>query len=128
VGKFDSLTLRPESVDDIRDGTSHTLMIGEQAVTPDDHQYAGAFWAYPYGCYSQGYIYPESGTLMLDMERCLETATNQFACICSFGSLHPGIVEFVACDGSVHEISTDIDMILLSRLSGIADGEDARLP
>ena len=41
----------------------------------------------------------------------------------SFGSSHPGIVQFVLCDGSVQSISSSIDSRVLDRMAQRNDGE-----
>jgi prepilin-type N-terminal cleavage/methylation domain-containing protein/prepilin-type processing-associated H-X9-DG protein len=40
-----------------------------------------------------------------------------------FGSCHPGVVNFVFCDGSVHGLSTSVDGITLGYLANIQDGQ-----
>jgi prepilin-type N-terminal cleavage/methylation domain-containing protein len=41
----------------------------------------------------------------------------------SFGSLHPGVVQFVLCDGSVRAVRKGLDINTLGRLSQRDDGE-----
>jgi hypothetical protein len=45
-----------------------------------------------------------------------------------YGSRHPGIVQFVMCDGSVHSIPTTIDSKVLGYLSNVFDGEAFTMP
>jgi prepilin-type N-terminal cleavage/methylation domain-containing protein/prepilin-type processing-associated H-X9-DG protein len=40
-----------------------------------------------------------------------------------FGSWHPGVVQFVFCDGSVHRLSTDTPGTILGYLANRADGQ-----
>src|SRR5207248_11665410 len=40
-----------------------------------------------------------------------------------FGGLHPGVVQFVLCDGSVRGIQRNIDINTLSRLAHREDGQ-----
>jgi len=40
-----------------------------------------------------------------------------------FGSVHPGVVLFVMCDGSVHAISKDTDLWVLDAMATRAEGE-----
>ena len=40
-----------------------------------------------------------------------------------FGSIHPGVVQFALCDGSVRQISKAINIDTLGRLSERDDGE-----
>jgi prepilin-type N-terminal cleavage/methylation domain-containing protein len=42
-----------------------------------------------------------------------------------FGSNHPGTINFAACDGSVHSISPNIDLVTYWRLAARNDGEVA---
>ena len=39
-----------------------------------------------------------------------------------FGSHHPGLCQFVFCDGSVHSLATSIDPVVLGLLSQCNDG------
>ena len=40
-----------------------------------------------------------------------------------FGSWHPGVCQFVFCDGSVRTVSGGVDDLTLSRLAERSDGE-----
>ena len=40
-----------------------------------------------------------------------------------FGSYHPGICQFVFCDGSVHGLPININLEILGRLASRNDGE-----
>ena len=41
----------------------------------------------------------------------------------AFGSLHPGIVQFVFCDGITHALKGQTDLVTLGRLAEIDDGQ-----
>ena len=41
-----------------------------------------------------------------------------------FGSAHPGVCQFVFCDGTVHSIGIDININVLRRLAVRNDGQD----
>ncbi len=120
--------LSPESLKNIVDGSSHTLMLGEGATK--SHQSRSTFWAYTYVCYDKGYAIPESRTLMLDYDACVETegANGYFPCKRGWGSYHPHGLNFALCDGSVRMIPRDIDMELFCRLATIAEKTPAPLP
>jgi prepilin-type N-terminal cleavage/methylation domain-containing protein len=45
-----------------------------------------------------------------------------------FGSQHPSICHFVFLDGHVQALSTDIDLVMLRRMSTIADGQTIEMP
>jgi prepilin-type N-terminal cleavage/methylation domain-containing protein len=121
-------SLSPESLKNITDGSSHTLMLGEGASK--SHQSRSTFWAYTYVCYNKGYAVPESRTLMLDYDRCVATsgANGYYPCKRGWGSYHALGLNFVLCDGSVRVIPKDIDMELFCRLSTIAERVPAQLP
>jgi prepilin-type processing-associated H-X9-DG protein len=40
----------------------------------------------------------------------------------AFGGLHPGVVQFVFCDGSVHPLKRSTSLVTLGRLSETDDG------
>lgn len=120
--------LSPESLKNITDGTSHTLMLGESATKT--HQSRSTFWAYTYVFYNKGYAIPESRTLMLDYDACVATsgANGYYPCKRGWGSYHALGLNFVLCDGSVRTIPKDIDMELFCRLATIAEKVPAQLP
>jgi prepilin-type N-terminal cleavage/methylation domain-containing protein/prepilin-type processing-associated H-X9-DG protein len=45
-----------------------------------------------------------------------------------FGSQHPSICNFVYLDGHVQGLSSDIDLVMLRRMSTIADGQTIEMP
>ncbi len=124
VGQSSGLTV--ESIDDITDGTSHTLMVGEK--TADSNKLVslehGTFWAYTYGFYnSSSAIRDQRGLLSLDFEKCylMGGPGGIPACYAGWASQHPNGINFVNCDGSVTTINTDIDMFCAR--ATIAGGE-----
>jgi prepilin-type N-terminal cleavage/methylation domain-containing protein len=116
---------RPESLRDITDGTSNTLMVGEYATKT--HLSRRTYWAYAYTSYNDSVVtYGQSRTLFPDYDLCSNTApggTNQ--CKRSWGSFHiNNILNFLLCDGSVHGISTSVDInTVLPALATIQGGE-----
>ncbi len=117
-----------ESIDDITDGTSHTLAIGEMA----SYTYATrrTFWAYTYTSYNASAAVPQTRTFLVDFEQCytIGGAGGSNPCKRGWGSYHPSGIGFLLCDGSVQFIPTEIDMDLFCALATIAGGEEARLP
>ncbi|MCA9249250.1 MAG: DUF1559 domain-containing protein, partial [Planctomycetales bacterium] len=113
---------------DIRDGMSNTLLVGEMAssTTPNRRTY----WAYSYAAYNKSYVTTQARTLLADYERCLAIGGPGGASPCKggWGSFHPGGLQFVMCDGSVHFLPDTIDMILFADLGTIAGGEVVTLP
>ena len=118
--------LTTESVNDITDGTSNTLMVGERAT--ENLRQWGTFWAYSYGYYNTSHGIPHSSTLLVDLQRCRDTVIYPPLCCNGWGSFHPDVIPFALCDGSVRAIGTDIDMNLFCDLCTIAGGEVVRLP
>ena len=91
----------------IEDGLSNTLLLGEAAggLDPSSGTTYGYAWL---GCGTMGTAYGlGSGGWY------------------TFGSKHPGIVQFCYCDGRVQPIGVDIDPTVFINLSGIADGQPA---
>ena len=68
------LGLRSESIADIRDGTSNTLMVGEAATIT--HQTRATFWAYAYASYCMGAVNPQSRILIPDYDQCVAIPGN----------------------------------------------------
>jgi len=99
----------------VRDGTTHTFLIGELAYGLEG---VGGFtqWAIGYPYHSAGstagvFDATDAGPLGLDF-RTWET----------FRSDHVGGVQFVFCDGHVQFVQSDIDATLLDNLANRADG------
>jgi Protein of unknown function (DUF1559) len=122
----------------ITDGTSHTLALGERnyelrtwAITglakmlPDGRFQGVATYAMKtildYG------IQNEPGPYYTADKFGRKPATVPFN-ILYFGSFHPGGAFFAYCDGSVHFLSEDTDLVLLRHLATIAGGENESDP
>ncbi len=109
----------------IEDGTSNTLLIGEKRLKPgyyqsgdwhDDRGWSDGwdpdtlrFTAYPIG--------PDTDTPMFNNR---QLSVREFG-FC-FGGAHPGGMNTVFGDGSVHFINFTIERELLNRLGHRADG------
>jgi prepilin-type processing-associated H-X9-DG protein len=118
-----------ERLTGITDGTSNTLLVGEyQTRTTLNRR---TFWAYAYTSYNESCVtFAQSRTLLPDFTLCSNTpplGSNQ--CKRAWGSFHTGIINFAFCDGSVHAISTNIDMnYVMPSLATISGGEVVQLP
>ncbi len=120
--------LSTETIDQIRDGTSNTLLVGE--MTTRTHPRRRTFWAYAYTSYNTSGAVPQSRTLLGDYDQCsaIGGTGGDNPCKRGWGSGHPGIIQFALCDGSVRAISQQIDINLFCALATIAGGEPAQLP
>jgi prepilin-type N-terminal cleavage/methylation domain-containing protein len=120
--------LKPESFSTIRDGTSNTLLVGEYGTASRIRR--RTFWAYSYASYNKSDVVPESRTLINDFDRCAAAGGmgGLQACSRGWGSFHPGIVQFLFCDGSVRPISRSVDMQLLAEAATIGGHEAGGLP
>jgi prepilin-type N-terminal cleavage/methylation domain-containing protein len=99
----------------IKDGLSRTLFVGEKHVPLD--LFARGPWdsaAYN-GDYGSAMRKAGIGAPLAQdpFERTQDT----------FGSVHPGLCQFVFGDGSVHPLRTTINPVILGRLANIADGQ-----
>ena len=116
-----------EKMRSITDGTSNTLAFGEQYA--DRTTRRGTFWAYSYTTYNASEAYPNSANL-LEYNACTAAQTPALwdECINGWSSLHPGGANFAAADGSVHFISTTIDIYLFCNLCTMGGGETVQMP
>jgi len=126
--------LNPKAVriKDITDGTSNTLLVGEYHTasrpwtTPtsgiEKAQVRRTLWAYAYTSYNQSSAVADSATLIPDYMKCVAIQSGDgHNCKRGWGSLHAGnIIQFAYCDGSVTQVSQDIDISLFGELGTIA--------
>jgi prepilin-type N-terminal cleavage/methylation domain-containing protein/prepilin-type processing-associated H-X9-DG protein len=122
------ISSNPERIATITDGTSTTLMFGEYATKTQPGR--RTFWAYSYTSYNQSLVtFNAPWTLQADFQVCAATdakinpsGSNQ--CKRAWGSFHTGGLNFAFCDGSVHTISRNVDMLyVLPSLATIAGNE-----
>jgi prepilin-type N-terminal cleavage/methylation domain-containing protein len=119
--------LQPETIKNIRDGTSHTLMVGECATLT--HQSRSTFWAYTYCCYNKSNAVNQSCTLLVDYDQCVELSSGDVnVCKRGWGSFHKIGLNFVMCDGSVHIVNRGIPMDLFYHLATMDEHVPAALP
>ena len=119
----EAYSLRPERIANITDGTATTFMAGERMTVT--HENRSTFWAYSHASYSASAAMADSRFLRNDYDGCAidPPAGTVNTCKRAWGSMHPGGVNFVLCDGSVRFISTSVDMNLFTDMSTIAGGE-----
>jgi hypothetical protein len=110
-----------ESFNQITDGMSSTLLVGEYTTRTVPRR--TTFWAYGYTSFALSCMTPESRTLMPDFEKCASQG-DIGPCKRAFASFHAGgTVQFVKCDGSVSLVSPTIDRSVYWAMSTIAGGE-----
>jgi prepilin-type N-terminal cleavage/methylation domain-containing protein len=124
-------TLRPESMKSITDGTSKTLLIGEQTTTTEPAPVGNtnftrrSLWAYSWGNYILSQASPQAQILWGDFNRCMSSSVlgAPKPCQSAWFSFHTGGMNAQMCDGSGTFISWDIDLRVLCYMSSIAGGE-----
>ena len=94
---------------DIADGSSNTLLFGEAIGDEEEND--------------NGYLWIGVGTLPTEFG--LTSSTPDWI---QFSSRHPGIVNFCLADGSVRQLSTEIDQDTYKYLGAIADGQVVQPP
>jgi prepilin-type N-terminal cleavage/methylation domain-containing protein/prepilin-type processing-associated H-X9-DG protein len=112
------------SFDDVRDGLSHTLLVGEKHVNPE-HQGEGAYgdssfynddWYTP----TQRLAGPGYPIAQLPGDSSLSQQQQTWC----YGSSHKGgICQFVFADGHVQSIEPSINTTILGYLANIRDGQ-----
>jgi prepilin-type N-terminal cleavage/methylation domain-containing protein len=119
---------KSERIRDIRDGASQTLMAGES--TTRSNMGFRTLWAYSFSFYSLSSATPQSRVLWGDYDRCRNAGGNGLSSPCrrGWGSNHSGGLNFLACDGSLRFLDTEIDPELFAQLATIAGSESAALP
>jgi type II secretory pathway pseudopilin PulG len=107
--------VRRRLLTDIADGLSQTLFAGEKHVPIG--QYGQGPWDGAAYNGDNGSSMRQAGPGAPLARTVLDPTENLF------GSLHPGVCQFVFGDGSVHAVRVTIDPVTLGRLANIADGQ-----
>ena len=109
----------------ITDGTSNTFLLGEKHVRRttkfgqgEDRTIYGATNGNNYRRFAGQTWGKEYKLDNWDFQAVVQTVDNR-----CFGSLHPGVVQFVLCDGSVRAMVKGTDIVTLGRLAQRDDGE-----
>jgi len=108
--------IQPIRFKDITDGTSHTMLVGEDVV---EHNYHSSLYHSDTdyaGTQSPLNFFPDPPTPLLWWD------------VMSFRSRHPGGAQFCFADGSIHFFGEAINYELYQALSTRAEGEVAELP
>jgi prepilin-type N-terminal cleavage/methylation domain-containing protein/prepilin-type processing-associated H-X9-DG protein len=117
-----------ESIANVRDGTSNTLLVGES--TTQSNAPHRTYWAYSFAYYSLSGATAQQRTLWGDYDRAVQAggAGGADPCKREGGSFHAGRLNFVFCDGAVHTLSTNIDLKLFCSLATIDGQELVKVP
>jgi prepilin-type processing-associated H-X9-DG protein len=99
---------------DITDGLTNTLLVGEKHVP------RGSEGTYPLDCGLYDGHNPVCNTRAAGPKFPLATSAGDLSW--KFGSRHPGLCQFVFCDGSVHLLVNSINPAVLGLLSQRNDG------
>lgn len=123
--------LRRESIKDITDGTTKTLLVAEST---NEFSPRRTFWAYTWGNYLLSQPTPQPRTLLPHYADCRAgtesttpdtptTGRSYRACMSGWYSGHPSGMNAANCDGSGRFISWDIDLHTFATLGSIAGGD-----
>ncbi len=123
-----------ESMKNIEDGLSKTLMVGEQTlkIGPQGVPLLArrrSFWAYTWGGYNASQAWMDRRMFSGDYLECVLLADDESRpggvriCMAMWYSYHLGGGNFLRCDGSVAHIKFDIDLETFGSLCSIAGGE-----
>jgi prepilin-type N-terminal cleavage/methylation domain-containing protein len=118
-----------ESFSTVKDGTSHTLAVGEfHRPVKGTQKIArrGTFWAYSYTSYNASDACPYGSTLLAnDWAKCRDgvPGRNDNFCKRGWGSYHAGVINFVMVDGAVMSIPVTIDINLFCDMASIMGDE-----
>lgn len=130
--------LSPVAIQNITDGTSSTIMMGEKYHSDPYfdtwtsgnsglkmHQVSA--WAWSGGTKGSAMLFCSSAVPINKSVRYYTSVPNDIAAqdrrFNGWGSGHPGGVNFLMCDGSARFVSEQLDQVTLSRLSTREDGK-----
>ena len=104
---------------EITDGLSNTLMVGEKHVPLGRF---GIGW-HDSSLYNGNYPFPSVRGAGPDSPLERDMTAHEYGTSWRFGSYHPGICQFVFCDGSVRPLPVGIDVNTLGLLACRDDGQ-----
>jgi type II secretory pathway pseudopilin PulG len=123
IGGQPKVALKPEKLSKITDGTSKTILLGEQTNLYNRRR---TFWAYTFGNYIMSQAIPQPRIFNNDYQACSKITGlpgGPAPCMWSWYSNHPGGMNIQKCDGSGEWMSFDIDVNVFSSLGSIAGEE-----
>jgi prepilin-type N-terminal cleavage/methylation domain-containing protein/prepilin-type processing-associated H-X9-DG protein len=114
----------------VRDGLSNTWLAGEYHNGGKQWPNERVYWAYTYPASPTGAAVDHSGTLIPSVEECKDAVGYSYrkSCKRGWGALHPGGMNMLLGDGSVHFVQQAIDIGIWTSMASIAQGEPASLP
>jgi hypothetical protein len=127
------LALSETRLAEITDGTSQTILIGEKHVPTVDYETSNSAgndqgWDLGFDIdinrWTKFPPQPDSKSNQNGRQEIGESHDDQWSV---FGGSHAAGCQFVFCDGSVHTITYDVDVITFGRLGPIDDGEVVEL-
>lgn len=101
----------------VYDGLSQTILIGEPHIPPGEQVRAPYNGAAFYGRHLSHFARIGGPGVPL-----AHSPNDHRGSVYSFGSAHPGIVQFAMADGSARPVSTAVSTTVLSRLTNRSDG------
>jgi prepilin-type processing-associated H-X9-DG protein len=110
----------------VADGTSKTLLVGEQTMKPtsESARRRRSFWAYSYTSYNKSEVVPETRTMFSDYDRCVQFGDSN-PCKRAWGTAHSnGTIQFAYTDGHVSSIPPSVDMQAFAAAASI-NGQEA---
>jgi prepilin-type N-terminal cleavage/methylation domain-containing protein len=116
------ISLQPESIKNITDGTSNTMLVGESTNLFEPRR---SFWAYNWGNYVLSQASPQPDILRGDYDVCMSSPVVGKPKPCQSGwfSGHTEGMNIQLCDGSGRFMSFDIDLVVFGYLASIAGEE-----
>jgi prepilin-type N-terminal cleavage/methylation domain-containing protein/prepilin-type processing-associated H-X9-DG protein len=111
----------PVKIRDVVDGTSNTLAVGEFHTISRPQR--ATFWGYSYTSFVLSCATPQARTLIPDYDKCAMQGDSN-PCKRAWGALHSGgAINFLKADGSVGNITPNIDSGIYLAISTIQGGE-----
>jgi prepilin-type N-terminal cleavage/methylation domain-containing protein/prepilin-type processing-associated H-X9-DG protein len=125
VTSMDGIPAKPQSLRNVVDGASNTVILGETHWDTKDTGNHNAFFSVSYPNVNHGMFYPVAATYIQNYDTCRTYSGiyGKYPCTNGWPSVHPGGRNWARADGSVSFTSNNADLLIVNGMMTLNGGE-----